>query len=503
MNHQASKKEAFFEHGVVIGVLLVWGTLLWFGALFRPMASWDEDIFLMMAQDVARGHLPYVHVWDIKPPLLFWITGLFYKIWPTVWGVRLLCMFYYVIAAWIGYAMLARLAGKPGGWVCALLLMLLTRMLPNFTAEHIALLPMMAMLWCVFCLPFSRRSAIFLGLCMSAAVLIRTNLVSLFPFALAVHYYCATQRDIAFWRFCVMTGAVFAVPHLYVFALYAAAGEWELIWATHVLVPLRYPLSAKQDWGAFAVELPQRVLPAIADKLQFTSWVSLLLMSFPAGVLGGAISNPRERKICMGLLCMLAGGVLTIMIIGRSYLHYWVQLIPFASVIFGYVVQLFWQPTRYRRVSLAGALAAYVIYSYAQPLIETSSAELKRVRTTSLTKLYWPYEVAAVMKRYHSNDAYVLSCRQPIFSVLAGGRSATRFASQQVSYMHDMIEGEDADYIAEGMGRNPLFIVDPPNSPCIKENKAILEKYFSRIYNKHNIVVYRRDTPEAWDGYVK
>jgi hypothetical protein len=33
--------------------------------------DWDESTFIIMASDVMRGHLPYLDVWDNKPPILF------------------------------------------------------------------------------------------------------------------------------------------------------------------------------------------------------------------------------------------------------------------------------------------------------------------------------------------------------------------------------------------------------------------------------------------------
>src|SRR5690606_28692216 len=41
----------------------------------REAIDWDEATFMVMAQDVLRGHLPYVDLFDNKPPLAFFLLG--------------------------------------------------------------------------------------------------------------------------------------------------------------------------------------------------------------------------------------------------------------------------------------------------------------------------------------------------------------------------------------------------------------------------------------------
>ena len=43
--------------------------------LNREVLDWDETTFMLMAQDVLRGNLPYVHIFDNKPPGMFFILA--------------------------------------------------------------------------------------------------------------------------------------------------------------------------------------------------------------------------------------------------------------------------------------------------------------------------------------------------------------------------------------------------------------------------------------------
>ncbi|MEI9810915.1 MAG: glycosyltransferase family 39 protein [Bacteroidota bacterium] len=49
---------------------------------FRDYIDRDESTFILMGQSVADGYLPYDHLWDLKPPLLFYLFGLIEYIFP-------------------------------------------------------------------------------------------------------------------------------------------------------------------------------------------------------------------------------------------------------------------------------------------------------------------------------------------------------------------------------------------------------------------------------------
>jgi hypothetical protein len=39
--------------------------------------NWDESTFAILGQDLLDGHLPYTHLWDHKPPLVYVLFALF------------------------------------------------------------------------------------------------------------------------------------------------------------------------------------------------------------------------------------------------------------------------------------------------------------------------------------------------------------------------------------------------------------------------------------------
>ena len=44
-------------------------------ALLRSVADYDESLYLLVARDVLAGNLPYVTVWECKPPLFFFLIA--------------------------------------------------------------------------------------------------------------------------------------------------------------------------------------------------------------------------------------------------------------------------------------------------------------------------------------------------------------------------------------------------------------------------------------------
>ena len=51
-----------------------------FPFFFRDYVDRDESTFIIMAQSWVDGHLPYTHLWDLKPPVTFLFFALVIKV---------------------------------------------------------------------------------------------------------------------------------------------------------------------------------------------------------------------------------------------------------------------------------------------------------------------------------------------------------------------------------------------------------------------------------------
>lgn len=82
----------------------------------------DEHTFLNVGHDVSLGHLPYLHMWDNKPPLLFIllapVTALAHH---QIWVVRLLATALDIMTALLAKAIADRLFQDFwGNWIVAI-----------------------------------------------------------------------------------------------------------------------------------------------------------------------------------------------------------------------------------------------------------------------------------------------------------------------------------------------------------------------------------------------
>jgi 4-amino-4-deoxy-L-arabinose transferase-like glycosyltransferase len=94
---------------------------------FPSTIDWDESTFILMGQELLDGRLPYVELWDNKPPLAFAAFTVFIALHPSIVAVRVagaLCVFLsalltYSVARRIGNATAAALAVVGGTSVAA------------------------------------------------------------------------------------------------------------------------------------------------------------------------------------------------------------------------------------------------------------------------------------------------------------------------------------------------------------------------------------------------
>ena len=63
-------------NGALFLIFLGGSFLIRFPFFFRDYVDRDESTFILMAQSLVDGHLPYTQLWDLKPPLLFLIFAL-------------------------------------------------------------------------------------------------------------------------------------------------------------------------------------------------------------------------------------------------------------------------------------------------------------------------------------------------------------------------------------------------------------------------------------------
>lgn len=82
-------KRAFLNLSIILGLgLFVFFTQ--FYSIGTEVINWDESDFILMGESYYKGNLPYVELWDLKPPVHFIYIGTFFKLFkPSLLSARL------------------------------------------------------------------------------------------------------------------------------------------------------------------------------------------------------------------------------------------------------------------------------------------------------------------------------------------------------------------------------------------------------------------------------
>ncbi len=104
-----------------LSILLAQGLFILINSLFvlipnspsnSPYSYRDSGVFLYTGWRILNGEIPYIHIWDHKPPLIFYINALGLGLANnSVWGVWLIELVFLFIASFLGFLLLKKLFG--------------------------------------------------------------------------------------------------------------------------------------------------------------------------------------------------------------------------------------------------------------------------------------------------------------------------------------------------------------------------------------------------------
>ena len=137
-------KFSFSSAGLFLFLVLLFIRLPFF---FRDYIDRDESTFILMGQSIADGYLPYDRLWDLKPPLLFYIFGLIEYVFPySLIAVRFFGVMI-IFSSAVFLLQIARATGLKNGFWIALSYILLSSMfgsVQGVMSEHVAVFFMLA-----------------------------------------------------------------------------------------------------------------------------------------------------------------------------------------------------------------------------------------------------------------------------------------------------------------------------------------------------------------------
>lgn len=305
---------------LLIALVTVGCRMVYFG---DQAADFDEQIYSIIGQEMLRGALPYVDIWDRKSVGLFAIFAFAHAVGgPDALAYQLLATMCAVAGAWLIYPLARRLVGPGTALGAALLYPPLTFLYGARSAQaEIFFIPLMiGMFLLVTTLDqgkAERRGLLAMALG-GAALQIKFTVAP----------QCLVLGLVALWHFrrdplprqaahAALYGLVGAAPTLAVMGFYATIGQFDALWYATVLSNLdRLPSGG----GRFMAEHIAPLGPLAVLTL--------------AGVYAAFRLNPPGDKAYYRLVLLWSAATLAgVYLPGTLYIHYFNAFVPCAILL--------------------------------------------------------------------------------------------------------------------------------------------------------------------------
>jgi 4-amino-4-deoxy-L-arabinose transferase-like glycosyltransferase len=484
---------------------------------FPAVIDWDESTLILLGQSILDGHLPYLKLWDNKPPLAFFSFALFIKmLGESIFAMRLAGTVCVVLVAyiccWVGETIWPR---RQAGLVAGLLSISVISVAPSGQAtmtETVALVPLMGALWILATRRLNLWELAGAGALLAVTALIRMNLlyVSLAVgiVILAVDFYKKrswsqkANRQLAFVLGHCAVGLPVLLPYLYV-------GQLAQLWRGAVLAPLAYANSRSSLAQAFAQhgENMLELMEGSYGLLWSLSWGAALL-----GVIGVTVywrQWSRSQRQAAGMTVVFSGAIaLSILKSGATHGHYLIQLVPcvglLAAVFFGaFMRSRKWQLAMIGLVILAIAAAAYPLTNVGyRTLIARIKADQAVLATGDV------YDIADYLNRNRMADQPVYLMSDHIIYWFIDSEPMTKCTSHPsaigkpyiLPYCAEQPGGNMNSEMVRLLAQKPEFIVKYEGKPWYLHNKdeawhllrRTLEKNYRLIQVIHGREIYKR-----------
>lgn len=323
-----------------MAALVLWVGVTHAGFLATEVVDWDESTFVLVAAEVLDGRLPYVPLFDIKPPMIFFLlAGTMAAFGESMLVVRLFGIACVLASAIAAFAIARRWVDPVSAGLAAFMLVAVTAAFNGGTvfSELPATAFLMAASWLLIARSDRPWTAAAAGLLLSLAVLTRTNLAVV---AAASGFWLVCRRRPFGAR--VRAGATFAfagaLPVVAIVLLYWRAGalaelrhaliDVNMAFLDHTVDPLRQLRTLARPW--LRMIEPERPLEALTFGL-FALGVAAGLAAAARTMLRGERCESRETA----LLLLLGAAIFASILVSdrRAFGHYLLQLLPMGMVL--------------------------------------------------------------------------------------------------------------------------------------------------------------------------
>tara|TARA_A100001011_G_scaffold67383_1_gene68578 strand:- start:2810 stop:4297 length:1488 start_codon:yes stop_codon:yes gene_type:complete len=321
-----------------IVLLFLFSFLTQFYSIDQEVIDWDESDFILMGQSFYKGNLPYIELWDLKPPMHFLLIGLTFKTFgPTFLVARLLGDFLVFVTSVLVFHIARHSLERFESFLASSLYISFVSFefsqptMTEYTSTFFILLG-------IFFIYKDSNTGYFLGgIFVSLSILTRTNSAFVFLFFILFLYkkFGIKKKLVNF-----IFGSV--IPLLVLVIIYTSHGALKVFLYSVFLIPLRNTLIRDN----FFVFLKNSFQGIFLDSffsiplwiLIFSFFVIFLLLRNSKLFLENlATLNTNKNQI---LIITFFALTISILAGGRFFYHYLIQLFPFLAIfIFLFVKQ--------------------------------------------------------------------------------------------------------------------------------------------------------------------
>ncbi|MCE2613373.1 glycosyltransferase family 39 protein [Flavobacteriaceae bacterium D16] len=311
--HKASGK-------VLLPILFFLSLFIRFPFFFRDYIDRDESTFILVGQALVDGYLPYTYLWDLKPPLIFFImAGLISLFGKSFIAIRLFGVLAVALTALFTFQIGKEVFSRKIGFWCSLATVLFLSLfgsLQGVMSEHISMLFFVPSLFIL--IRYKKNKHLFLsGLLMGLAIMTKINLAYPALF-IAIYIFIVNTRQLS-WDSGLKKGLCLGIPILLIIALtilpYMLNGQVHIWWNSVVLAPLEYTKAEP-----FA---PEKILPFV-----------IIISAFFFFVWRKQKINFKDPKVQL-LFIALSGVCFSFIKGGKVNGHYLIQLYPMLLLFAG------------------------------------------------------------------------------------------------------------------------------------------------------------------------
>jgi len=492
---------------------------------FYQSPNRDGGLFMYMGDQILKGKLLYVDIWDNKGPLVFYINalGLFLGkgLRWGVWGVEFIFEFF---AALLGFKLMKKLWGLfpaiVGTWLWLSGLNELARG-GNFTENYSLLFNFAAIyiFWILLQKKESRLYPFIIGMTLSLSFLLRANNIGA-QLSIVLVIILSAILDKSYkqnLKYLLWIGlgslSVFALVGLY----------FQLLGTLDDMVVAGYTYNFFYSSGGIALDgLPHSITRGF-NLLSYIAVIAILGYLVTLEKLPDVIRLRTKTPKILCLLMLIGWPIEMVLsgLSGRNYPHYYICWLPYIALLSGLIVYTLIPSIseRLNKKPLVTLLAAITLISIANlGLLDQYKNSFTRLLINRGAGVEFVHPVARYIRENTDPDETVLVWGfQPFINLMAQRESSTGVLSYPVLIDSPYSDELNTRFYQELIENKPVLIVDMVNldndiipfiDPVRREEQSQrlkwfvppsnLDQVFDHIHKnyhveteKNNVVIYR------------